>query len=217
MAGSEPISADSTGRFLLEVRLSGTRLNDLVGAKYCYIRADRTLISFVFYTSIKKSAFILDALLNCSRDYVGGMLFSRSLGCFFEIEIAVICLNPAINRTFLLSSPNSHNHMIRFKSLLALLAGLFFAISAYSWDGMQTGTVTQLDITDSGNFGLRVFLSSGVPMCGGSNYFGYLNSTDSNYNTYVSAIMLAKATGARLTLYLTNVNGFCHIGYVTMV
>ncbi len=108
--------------------------------------------------------------------------------------------------------------MIRFKNLLASLIGLFFAISAYSWDGAQTGTVTQLDVTNGSNYGIRVFLSSGVPMCTGStNYWGFLYSTDSNYNTYVAAIMMAKATGARLTLYLTNEGGFCHIGYVTLV
>ena len=108
--------------------------------------------------------------------------------------------------------------MTRLRRLLVLIAGLSYMMSAQCWDGAQTGTVTQMDVTDGENFGIRVYLSSGVPMCTGSqNYWGYLNSTDSNYNTYVAAIMTAKATGGRLTIYLTNVNGFCHIGYVTLV
>ncbi len=108
--------------------------------------------------------------------------------------------------------------MTRIRNLSILLVGFLYMISAQCWDGSQTGTVTQIDVTDGGNFGVRVYLSSGVVMCTGStNYWGYLNSTDSNYSAYIATIMTAKATGARLTIFTTNVNGFCHIGYVTMV
>ena len=98
-----------------------------------------------------------------------------------------------------------------------MLACLSCVLSAQAWDGTYVGTVSQVDVTDSGNFGLRVYLSSGVTMCGTSNYWAYLNSTDSNYNTYVAAIVMAKATGAQLTLFTTQVNGYCHIGYLTLV
>jgi hypothetical protein len=108
--------------------------------------------------------------------------------------------------------------MTRFARLLILIAGLFCAMSAQCWDGALSGTVTQVDVTGGSNYGIRVYLSTGVPMCTGSpNYWGYLNNTDSNYNAYVAAIMMAKATGSRLTLYLTNEGGFCHIGYLTLV
>jgi hypothetical protein len=108
--------------------------------------------------------------------------------------------------------------MTRIRNLLIVLAGLVFAASAQCWDGSQVGTVTQIDVTGGSNYGIRVYLSSGVPMCTGStNYWGFLNNTDSNYNAYVAAIMSAKATGSRITLYMTNEGGFCHIGYLVLV
>jgi len=107
--------------------------------------------------------------------------------------------------------------MTTFRKYAFMLASVLAMAPSWSWDGTQVGTVTQIDVTDGNNFGIRVYLSSGVYMCAGSTaYWGYLNSTDSNYNAYVATIMTAKATGARLTVWTTNVNGYCHIGYLQM-
>jgi len=88
----------------------------------------------------------------------------------------------------------------------------------FAWDGVVSGTVSEVDVTAGNNFALRVFLS-GVsgPLCTGStSSFGYLNNTDSNYSTYVAAVMMAKATGARVAMYLTLVSGQCQIGYLAV-
>jgi hypothetical protein len=83
---------------------------------------------------------------------------------------------------------------------------------AWAWDGNQSFVPWQIDVTDGANYGFRVW---GVSCTGGMAAFGYLNSTDSNYSTYVSVILMAKAQGSTVTFYTNlDANGFCHIGYI---
>lgn len=80
-----------------------------------------------------------------------------------------------------------------------------------AWDGTQTIVPQQIDVTDGGNLGFRVW----GPSCGGAANFAYLNFTDSNYSTYIAVILMAKSQGLQVTFYTTkDSSGFCHIGYI---
>ena len=82
---------------------------------------------------------------------------------------------------------------------------------ASAWDGTQTIVPEYIDVTDGGNYGFRVWGLS----CGGTTNYAYLNSTDSNYSTYVATILMSRAQGLSVTFYTTkDTNGFCHIGYI---
>jgi hypothetical protein len=83
---------------------------------------------------------------------------------------------------------------------------------AWSWDGAKTMVPGTIEVTDGGNYGFRIW----GPSCGGVANFAYLQSTDSNYGTYVAVILMAKAQGLQLTFYTNkDSNGYCHIGYVS--
>jgi|SRR5688572_16108205 hypothetical protein len=87
---------------------------------------------------------------------------------------------------------------------------------AVAWDGVSQGTVYALEVTGGANYGFRVFVSGVTNMCGNGSNWAYLNEADSNYKTYVAVIMMAKAQGSPVTIYTNVVNGYCHIGYVSV-
>jgi hypothetical protein len=90
--------------------------------------------------------------------------------------------------------------------------------SAYAWDGAAVGIPWQIHITDGPNFGFRIFLQGGPALCGNGVNWAYLNSADSNYNTYVASLLMAKAQGTQVQLYTNrDSNGYCHIGYSAML
>jgi hypothetical protein len=100
--------------------------------------------------------------------------------------------------------------------VLAFLAALVSPIAS-AWDGAVTAAPGQIDITSGGNYGFRVFLQSFPAMCGNQNDWAYLNSSDSNYSTYVAAILMARAQGTNVTIYSDrDANGYCRIGYVSV-
>jgi hypothetical protein len=83
---------------------------------------------------------------------------------------------------------------------------------ALAWDGTQTMIPGQIDVTDGSNLGFRVW----GPSCSGAQNFAYLLNTDSNYDTYVAVILMAKAEGITVTFYTTlDASGFCHLGYLS--
>lgn len=88
------------------------------------------------------------------------------------------------------------------------------AAPSFAWDGVTTGRVTTFEITHAANFAFRVYLDTGVAMCGGGPTWAYLNEADSNYKVYVANLMLAKAQAGQVTLFTTNVNGYCNIGHM---
>lgn len=97
-----------------------------------------------------------------------------------------------------------------------LLLSIIAAAQSYAWDGVITGAITQIDITDGSNYGFRVWLAS--PMCANANNWAYLNNTDSNYNTYAAALLSAKAQGAIVSVYSNqDANGYCHIQYLALL
>jgi hypothetical protein len=88
--------------------------------------------------------------------------------------------------------------------------------TAQAWDGVASGNIYAVEITGGNNYGLRVFVTGVSNMCSGGSSWAYLNESDSNYKTYVAAILAAKAQGSPVVVYSTLENGYCHIGYVSI-
>lgn len=102
---------------------------------------------------------------------------------------------------------------MRHRILLAPLLLSLAATPAWAWDGTQSLVPGTIDVTAGSNMGFRVW----GPTCNGSANFAYLLDTDSNYNTYVAAILMAKAQGLSVTFYTTkDASGYCHLGYLTL-
>jgi hypothetical protein len=87
---------------------------------------------------------------------------------------------------------------------------------ALAWDGVVSGTIFAIDVTQGNNFGLPVHVNGVTTACSGGASWSYLNETDSNYKTYVAALMMAKAQGSAVTIYSNLENGYCRIGYITI-
>lgn len=101
----------------------------------------------------------------------------------------------------------------------AVAVGCVFFLSSHAgaWDNQVTGTVLGFDVSDGQNLGFRVYLSGVTSYCNATSYdVAYINEADSNYKTYVAAIISAKAAGDPVTLYLTRFNGACKIGYLSV-
>jgi len=80
---------------------------------------------------------------------------------------------------------------------------------------VATGQVAEVHATGAGNLPFRVYLVGAPILCTGGMAEGYLDDTDGNYKVQVATLMLAKATGATVTLY-SDVGSFgrCRITYV---
>lgn len=63
-----------------------------------------------------------------------------------------------------------------FKRLISIIAFalLFQAETASAWDGDALGKIQQVDVTNSGNYPLRIFLVGSPPLCGNAKYVGVL-------------------------------------------
>ena len=103
----------------------------------------------------------------------------------------------------------------RLTALLAALLSMLLSQTADAWDGAINGMPGVIEVTDGANYGFRVWLTTGAAMCGNSNGWVYLLSSDSNYNTYVAVILMARAQGTNLT-FLSNRdgNGYCHLQHL---
>jgi hypothetical protein len=102
----------------------------------------------------------------------------------------------------------------RIAMLMALM--LIGPRPAFAWDGVVSGTIVAVDVTGGNNYGFRVFVSGVTNMCGTGSNWAYLNESDSNYKTYVAAILAAKAQGNSVTVFSTVVSGYCQIGYISV-
>ncbi|MCS4306768.1 hypothetical protein M2404_001093 [Rheinheimera pacifica] len=92
-----------------------------------------------------------------------------------------------------------------------------FSCSAIAWDGEVYEKIQSIDVTGGGNYGFRVTLEGAPPICGNANTWGFLNDTDSNYQTYVSVLLAAKAAKMNVTIFtVRDVNGYCHVGHVSI-
>ncbi|MEM1052992.1 MAG: hypothetical protein AAGI28_12955 [Pseudomonadota bacterium] len=104
---------------------------------------------------------------------------------------------------------------VRLMSAVATV--LILALSptiAAAWDGIETGTIDKIEITD-GTIPFRVFLNPHRPMCTGGDSWAYLTQSHANYDAYVAAFFFAKANGTPVKIYSQNVTGTrCEIGYI---
>ena len=98
---------------------------------------------------------------------------------------------------------------------VALAMGL---ASAPTLAGSYTGTftITSFYVASPGNYQYRIFGMGNVPSCTNSPNWAYLEDTDGGSKAYVAAILSAFYAGKSVSLYLTPVNGFCHIGEVVV-
>lgn len=112
--------------------------------------------------------------------------------------------------------------------------GLVVPATSSAWDGTTIGTISTIQVTRGDNFGFRVSLAGSPSMCsvasGNSDSHAreaYLAENDSNYKVYVAMLMMAKASGMKVTIYTTSetftytdaggvVRPFtmCHIGHI---
>ena len=114
---------------------------------------------------------------------------------------------------FVKPHPRATSRAVRFVALAGLCV---FASVAHAWDGAVAGKIAAVDVTGGANFGFRVYLDPYQVMCTGGPFWAYLNDIDSNYKSYVAALLLAKASGSRVLIYTTNEGGYCHIGYLSV-
>lgn len=107
---------------------------------------------------------------------------------------------------------------MKIKKHLIILAAILISSAAYSWDGAKTGKIQSIEVTNGGNLGFRVHLVGAPAMCGGEVAWAYLNENESNYNTYVSALLAAYMADKTVVIYSTktpfNGNDFCRIGHI---
>ena len=99
-------------------------------------------------------------------------------------------------------------------TVIVAAIGLCFPGPTAAWDGSVTGKIVQVDVTDAGSLGFRVYVGSVGAHCAGGPGWAYLNEGDSNYKTYVAVLMMAKAQNSSVTIYSNNAGGYCHIGYI---
>lgn len=105
----------------------------------------------------------------------------------------------------------------RFLTILPVILS-FLSITPYSyaWDGTVTGYINTIEVTDAENYAFRITFTTGEKFCGNSTW-AYINKSDSNYETYVSALLTAKMARQPVTIYtLKQSSGLCKIGYMVL-
>jgi hypothetical protein len=105
---------------------------------------------------------------------------------------------------------------VRFKCVAAI-AGILLSTSVLAWGGTTTGKIVQIHVGNAGNLPFRVYLEGAPILCQGGIAEGYIDDADGNYKVFVATLLMAKATGSRVTLY-ADLGAFnrCRIGYVVM-
>jgi hypothetical protein len=109
------------------------------------------------------------------------------------------------------------------KTFSLSIVSLFLACLSspvWAWDAATAGKVHTIDVAPGHNDGSRVTLLGVPALSGNVHTWAYLNEADSNYKTFVSTSLLAKATGATVTIYANKEtvsgNGYCQVGHVSM-
>jgi hypothetical protein len=90
-------------------------------------------------------------------------------------------------------------------------------VQVFAWDGVTTGNILQVDVSQAGNLPFRVYLQGFPQLCGNGTAEGYLDDGDANYKVYVSALLMAKAMNSAVTLFANvGLYGRCRIGYIAV-
>lgn len=101
--------------------------------------------------------------------------------------------------------------------VLFLIFTALLSCSVFAWDGTASGKISNIDVAPGNNYGFRVTLEGAPSLCGNTHTWAYLNDTDSNYQTFVSVLLAAKAAKMTVTLYsIRKTDGYCHLGYMSV-
>lgn len=83
-----------------------------------------------------------------------------------------------------------------------------------AWDGVKSGKISGLDVTQAQNYGFRVYMD-GTPMCGTTESWAYINKDWDNYQAMVSLLTSAYLSGKTVAIYTNKVGSYCEIGYAS--
>lgn len=96
---------------------------------------------------------------------------------------------------------------------LALIAALYLTatpVMAQNVHAIYNGKITNLLLSLPNNYSYRVTLNITLPNC--LYNFAYINTSEGNYDAYVSLLTTAAASYRSVNLWVTtDANGFCHI------
>lgn len=98
---------------------------------------------------------------------------------------------------------------------ISVLALLLSASPASAWDGIKVGRISGIDVTDSQNFGFRIYMD-GTPMCGTTEAWAYQNKDFNNYDAMVSLLTTAYFSSKQIVAYTTKVGSYCRLDYVAL-
>jgi hypothetical protein len=101
-----------------------------------------------------------------------------------------------------------------FRVMLALTITLWTTPSS-AWDGIKSGKISGIDVTDGQNFGFRVYMD-GTPMCGTDQAWGYINKDWDNYDAMVSVLTSAYFNGKTVMLHMVKTGPYCQIHYAVL-
>lgn len=96
----------------------------------------------------------------------------------------------------------------------ALLSLLISSGALAQWDGVNSGRISGIDVTEGQNYGFRVYLD-GTPMCGTSEAWAYMNADWNNYEAAAALLTSAYLSGRSVIVYTTRNGSACEIGYVS--
>lgn len=104
--------------------------------------------------------------------------------------------------------------MKRFFSAAWVCIVLCVTPIALAWDGVVTGKIRAIEVTNGSNYAFRIWFTTDQAMCSAGSKFAFLNEADSNYKIYVSALLMAKAQGSTIVIHTTNDGAYCRIGHL---
>lgn len=110
----------------------------------------------------------------------------------------------------------------RMKKLCAVTAIIISVslglMSVPAWAGSYTSSfaITQYYVAAPGNYQYRISGMPSMSSCPSSPDWAYLEDTDPGSRGYIAAILSAFYAGKSVSLYVTPVNGYCHIGEVVV-
>lgn len=80
-----------------------------------------------------------------------------------------------------------------------------------------SGKIVEIDATIAGNMAFRVYLDGLPKFCGTDSAWGYIDTTDGNYQGYVSLLTSAFMSDRIVTIYSqADARGLCQIYYVVL-
>ena len=102
-----------------------------------------------------------------------------------------------------------------WRTVLVMWAAMI-AGPAAAWDGVVTVKILQIEATDGGNYGFRIW--GGIAMCGdGSLGWAYMEPTWNNYQATAALITSAWLANRAVTFYSNkDANGYCRFSHVTV-